>query len=337
VVVTSRSFRSVIVAGMHRCGTSLMAGLLRQGGVDMGARLLGGGRGNPRGHFEDLEILEFHQRVFKVRGVTPLTVPPGPSMAFTAEERAEASALVARRSRSPLWGFKDPRVTALLDQWHELLPDPFYVLLYRHPIGVALSLVRRGTDREILADPAIGLDSWITACGSVLAFRRAHPERCVLWNIEGLSRDLEVHVRELDRRLGLVPRMSGIGAQFHPDEIDLEADYGEWRAAAPDAAALFDELEAEADVPGLQVPARRTRRGDVDPLLARLAERPRAGDTSPSPGEWRARVAARALGAELLGLEELAHGSVEGRLLRGAALARGLVARLRRGAARRAQ
>ena len=55
---------SVIVAGMHRSGTSLTAGLLARLGIDMGRDLVPADRANPRGYFEDVELVRFHQRMF---------------------------------------------------------------------------------------------------------------------------------------------------------------------------------------------------------------------------------------------------------------------------------
>lgn len=60
--------RAIVVAGMHRSGTSLVASLCADAGVDMGARLLGPGPGNPRGHYEDLDVLsERIRRAFSGR------------------------------------------------------------------------------------------------------------------------------------------------------------------------------------------------------------------------------------------------------------------------------
>ena len=51
---------TVVVAGMHRSGTSLVAGLLRSADVALGDRLLAADPANPRGYFEDEEIFRFH-------------------------------------------------------------------------------------------------------------------------------------------------------------------------------------------------------------------------------------------------------------------------------------
>jgi hypothetical protein len=54
---------------------------------------------------------------------------------------------IAAMSRShPLWGFKDPRVLLLLDEWHEQVDELLRVGIYRHPAAVYRSLRTRHAD-----------------------------------------------------------------------------------------------------------------------------------------------------------------------------------------------
>ena len=52
----------LVVAGMHRSGTSLLASLLSTLSVDMGRNLLGPDAHNVRGYFEDVEFLTLQRR-----------------------------------------------------------------------------------------------------------------------------------------------------------------------------------------------------------------------------------------------------------------------------------
>lgn len=54
----------IVVAGMHRSGTSMMAGLLARLGVQMGQTLIEPDPHNPLGYFEDADIVGFHQQAF---------------------------------------------------------------------------------------------------------------------------------------------------------------------------------------------------------------------------------------------------------------------------------
>ncbi|MFM7137383.1 MAG: hypothetical protein ACKO1M_10005, partial [Planctomycetota bacterium] len=62
---------ALVIAGMHRSGTSLLAGMCQEAGVRIGDRLLGAYRGNEAGHFEDLDFVEWHQLVLRANGLAP--------------------------------------------------------------------------------------------------------------------------------------------------------------------------------------------------------------------------------------------------------------------------
>src|SRR6202035_3022315 len=128
--------RILVIAGMHRSGTSLLAELASEAGFDMGARLLPAGPGNRGGHFEDLDFLDFHDAAFAARGAAPLAVAPDFRFAPAAAEMAAAQELLRQRQAKPRWGFKDPRATLFLDFWAERLPEARFLLLYRHPVAV---------------------------------------------------------------------------------------------------------------------------------------------------------------------------------------------------------
>src|SRR3972149_6783295 len=53
----------VIVLGMHRSGTSLIASILHLSGISMGKEFLRPDNGNPGGYFEDLEFLNLNKTV----------------------------------------------------------------------------------------------------------------------------------------------------------------------------------------------------------------------------------------------------------------------------------
>jgi hypothetical protein len=55
--------QTLILTGMHRSGTSLMASLVQAMGIHVGDRLLAGDSFNAPGYFEDEDFLEFQRRV----------------------------------------------------------------------------------------------------------------------------------------------------------------------------------------------------------------------------------------------------------------------------------
>lgn len=111
-------FRShpVVITGMHRSGTSLVASYLASMGVELGHRMLTADVNNPHGYFEDGDFRELQGKI-----LTDIT-PPGDGghrdWGWTESERLDkeriarwtepASALVAARSsQAGLWGWKD--------------------------------------------------------------------------------------------------------------------------------------------------------------------------------------------------------------------------------------
>jgi len=251
----------VIVAGMHRSGTSLVAGLLEALGVDMGTRLVPADRANPRGYFEDLDVVGFHQRLFRTRfphareghadwGWTPTdTVRADDARPHTAE----ANALVARRvATGRRWGFKDPRTTLLLDFWDPLLPAPVYVGVYRDPSSVADSMQRLGAE-VFLRHPDYARPIWAFHNRRLLDFARRNRDRCVLLNADALGAGLARLPGLLRERLGLPVAEVDLRERFAAELLRSRASDSTLarlsRVVWPDCAALYDELEAIADLP----------------------------------------------------------------------------------------
>lgn len=247
-----RLHRVLVIAGMHRSGTSLLAGLAAAGGVDMGARQLPPSKGNERGHFEDMDFVHFHEDCLERRGAGPLQPPAAGVPRLEEDEARAAGALLAGRAGKPAWGWKDPRTALFLEAWDGLLPDPFYLLVYRHPVEVALSLLRRGLDLEVQLDAWTAVRAWTIYNRQLLAFRAVHPERCLLWSIAGATERLAAALDMAARKSGLPLAGRGLESHFAPGDLRLGllARGIAWRALLPEAMALFADLEAAADLPG---------------------------------------------------------------------------------------
>lgn len=262
--------RPLIITGMHRSGSSLVASLLQRAGLDLGHELIGADRGNPRGHFEDAEIVRLHDRWLAPAGrgilVDCRDLLPQPD----GDWRAQADRLVAARSGRPRWGFKDPRASMFLDLWAERLPDARFLLLYRHPLEVALSLIRRGTDIEAVADPLAGLRSWTLYNRSILRFRRRHRPRSLLCDIEAVVEDLDRFFACVEGLLGAALPASGGAELVHRSEL---SDRVRGRRVepllqrlVPEVTSLHRELIAVSDLR----PAPSQPSGSGEPLLAAM-------------------------------------------------------------------
>ena len=245
--------RALLVTGMHRSGTSLAAGRLQNSGVQMGRQLLPPNRGNPRGYFEDAGLVAFHEQVLQARGLDMLVTAPfvfEPSPA----EMAQAQQLVAARAGAPLWGWKDPRTSLFLEFWRSLLPQAVFVLLYRHPLEVFLSLLRRG-DFSGHGRLEIGLQSWRVYNQNIANFVKKNRERCLLCHCYSMADQWDRVAARLRQRFGLAlpPPAAGQDAQYRPKELRRAAltPHTEdlLRRIDPAAVDLYRRLESLADLP----------------------------------------------------------------------------------------
>ena len=143
---------ALLVLGMHRGGTSSMAGAMVRLGVTPPLNLIGGDDANPKGYWESLIINILNEDILAAGGSSwddwrPFD--PGridPALAFTLKTRAR-SALIREFGEASLAVIKDPRICRLIPFWSSALQDsgwsPRAILPLRSPLEVALSLNRR--------------------------------------------------------------------------------------------------------------------------------------------------------------------------------------------------
>lgn len=143
---------ALVVLGMHRSGTSALAGLLRHLGVDFGDRLMPASPDNPRGYWEHRDLVDVNDRLLAELGCRWDMVRPMPRGWLDAAAASRASRLVEAILQrdfagASLWGVKDPRLCRLLPLWTEVLDRlgvaARFIVALRHPDDVAASLAAR--------------------------------------------------------------------------------------------------------------------------------------------------------------------------------------------------
>lgn len=237
----------LIVCGMHRSGTSLIASLLESAGVSMGEELVGPARGNERGHFEDIGLLAFHARwltTFSV-GQEGFTDRPLPKLPESARDMAQAI-LNERAGHGRLWGWKEPRTTLFLDFWLELAPRAKFVMMFRKPWEVADSLFRRG-EKIFLEHPEFAFRVWARYNQAVLDFSRRHSERCVVLEVSRLAADPLAAIASIGERLDLplgVPAARYDAAMLQTPPMPTIEQFV--RARFPEVCDLYDALRETA-------------------------------------------------------------------------------------------
>ena len=144
--------RIVIVLGMHRSGTSAITRSLKLLGVDLGENLLPAGFANPKGFWEDNDVVNINDRILKALD-SSYEYLGGEGFNFENNEVlsclfSEAISLVGSKVEADnIWGVKDPRICRLLPFWQQIFEklniEDSYVVAVRNPVSVAESLARR--------------------------------------------------------------------------------------------------------------------------------------------------------------------------------------------------
>lgn len=198
----------LIITGMHRSGTSLIAEYLSECGLFVGSDLLNLAAASTasayNGHHEDIAFFDLHDKMLK-----RLHISPFPRYRFrltdrfNASEKQTATALVEARNHLSQWGWKDPRTALFLDAWHDVIPEAKHLLLIRHPLSVADSLIRRATDKQIVERSVIGLRAWLVYNYRIRSFLKRHSDICLLCDIDELIAQPRSICRLIEKQLDL--------------------------------------------------------------------------------------------------------------------------------------
>ena len=158
-MVSLRGQRVIIVLGMHRSGTSSLAGSLEEAGLFLGGdRLASEARFNAKGNREPKRLNRLHEGLLNANGGTWFAPPA--TVAWTDRDRERRDDFIRSRASERIWGFKDPRTLLVMDGWLEALPKMEMVASIRDPMAVAMSLLRRAetTDKR---SRELSLEDWL--------------------------------------------------------------------------------------------------------------------------------------------------------------------------------
>jgi hypothetical protein len=187
----------LILTGMHRSGTSLVSNYMQKCGICMGENMIKANSGNPLGYFEDQDFLDFHKSVMLFNNL-PLfpSLDDDINICFNNQQKGKALKILASKANKSEWGWKDPRTVFFLNFWNELAEECFFVFLFRHPLCVLDSLLRRATDKVLLDTPLLSIESWLIYNRLMLEFISQNPNCSCLFEIEDLINDPSILVSE---------------------------------------------------------------------------------------------------------------------------------------------
>lgn len=183
--------------GMHRSGTSAIAGFLAKAGFFAGEEtdLLPAAEDNPKGFFERADVNALNDGLLGELGGAWDKPPRRALVAERApawQDRVEdvLAGLDVGAGDRPLV-LKDPRISLLLPAWLPVLEGRFAIVLVdRNPVDVALSVRRR--DRRPLY---VALALWQTYCAELLA--GLHDRRVLVVRYESFIEDPDRNTRLL--------------------------------------------------------------------------------------------------------------------------------------------
>lgn len=139
----------LMVVGMHRSGTSMLARLLNLMGVYFAPEGTGTGANqeNPKGFWERRDVRALNDFVLHSVGcdwnrVSTFDVSRLPE-AVVDEFLVRASRIVLDMDANRPWFLKEPRLCLLMPLWRRVLEAPVCVHILRHPVEVAASLRAR--------------------------------------------------------------------------------------------------------------------------------------------------------------------------------------------------
>ena len=241
--------QAIVVLGMHRSGTSLLAKALEIFGYNFPENLMQPNEDNPSGFWEDIDIVELNESLLSSNQVSwDIPLDPG-SYNFSREFKDLAQRVLENKfsERSRLI-IKDPRISILLKFWSEQLKDldvqVKYVVSYRNPISVASSLKSRdGIDLQT----GILLNYFYNR--SIMEF---FPKNIFIVNyrsfLEGPSQTMGRLARYLDFPLEEVVAKNFIDnflngeLNHHQSEGVLERDYPEIANEVSDLSKLMEKI-----------------------------------------------------------------------------------------------
>jgi hypothetical protein len=140
---TNINAEAILIIGMHRSGTSCLAGTLQQYGLFLG-QVHEKNPHNLKGNRENNEIMLLNDAVLAYCGGS-WDRPPS-KIAWSVNHAKSRDIIIAEFEKSTytVWGFKDPRTLLTLPFWMDGLSNPCFVGTYRHPMHVVISLYTRG-------------------------------------------------------------------------------------------------------------------------------------------------------------------------------------------------
>lgn len=239
---------AILVLGMHRSGTSAVAGVMAHLGAALPRRLIPGNGNNERGYFESIPLNVFHEKLLKSAASCWrdwrrfdsqwLASPP-------AAFKADAKRLLEEEfGEAPLFVLKDPRACRFIPFWLSVLNEggiaPRAVIPLRSPFEVAASL--RARDQFSIED---GLLLWLRHVLDAERETRALPRSFVA--MDKFLTDWRKCARQIARDIGIAwPHLDDESSARIDNFLSRDLKHHNLESVKQDAASAWVARSYEA-------------------------------------------------------------------------------------------
>jgi len=212
----------ILITGMHRSGTSVLARILQKSiGIDLGRDLLAKDKDNPDGYYEDTSVIKlhsewFHQSLSKNEDEWADWGIDGEQTVGSLGNRLwdkygeDYIAFRVHRFDARLWGWKDPRSCMILPYWSQLLRGNCLVIgIYRSPWDVCDSLQRIAHGR-FRKNPDLALRIWKEYNKRMIEYCLARPEQICLVSSSTIVSEPHLLSKVLAERWGIKEKTTGV-------------------------------------------------------------------------------------------------------------------------------
>lgn len=275
----------ILVAGLHRSGTSLMCRILNRSGVHFPGTLLTADQDNSTGYYENVDFVQLHRSWFSqltddewsdwgLSKIDPLSLLGRYQWNSDAEQFLSATNTTRTKFSEPIpsdvWALKDPRATLILSFWRNIFKQSLLVVgVYRSPWDVSDAFMRISHPlfRE---QPELILDCWIRYNESLLSYVKAYPHSCFVVSSDRLIDSSHQVIDSIRDRWGLRLNDIDITSDLYKDNFLHGSSFSSGLARLyalvyPRLQYILNGLDSIADL-SPSVPS-----NDVQPLLIHLS------------------------------------------------------------------
>lgn len=139
--------RVLAILGMHRSGTSLVAQACAAAGISAGpaAELLSAQSDNPEGFYENCRLVELNEELLEQSGGSWFSPPLTVDSHGESNLRMDLLAHLEESAGGEGFLLKDPRLCLTWPAWEFLAEEAVVLYVYRSPLEVARSLLKRNS------------------------------------------------------------------------------------------------------------------------------------------------------------------------------------------------